>query len=97
MTTTIIADSLLPRPKLDCDGGYDVAVKGASAVVMRLLGSSEPPNVTNLTYTYGTYYKSLTLISLLPRCSTLLKFLSPSDHLVPSNLSIHMAKDLNSQ
>jgi len=33
MTTTIIAESLLPRPKLDCDGGYDVAMKGASVVV----------------------------------------------------------------
>ena len=29
----ITADSLPPRPKLDCDGGYDVAVKGASVVV----------------------------------------------------------------
>ena len=27
------ADSLLPRPKLDYDGGYNVAVKGASVVV----------------------------------------------------------------
>jgi hypothetical protein len=25
-------DSLLPRPKLDCDGGYDAAIKGASVV-----------------------------------------------------------------
>ena len=30
---TIIVDSLLPRPKLDYDVGYDVAVKGASVVV----------------------------------------------------------------
>ena len=30
---TITADSLLPRPKLDCDRGYDVAMKGASVVV----------------------------------------------------------------
>jgi hypothetical protein len=30
---TITIDSLLPRPKLDCDVGYDVAVKGASVVV----------------------------------------------------------------
>ena len=29
----ITADSLLPRPKLDCDGGYDVGVKGPSVVV----------------------------------------------------------------
>jgi hypothetical protein len=29
---TITVDSLLPRPKLDCDVGYDVAVKGASVV-----------------------------------------------------------------
>ena len=33
MATTITADSLLPRPKLDCNRGYDVAVKGASVVV----------------------------------------------------------------
>ena len=31
---TITADSLLPRPKLDCDVGYDAAVKGASIVVL---------------------------------------------------------------
>jgi hypothetical protein len=30
---TITADILLPRPKSDCDRGYDVAVKGASVVV----------------------------------------------------------------
>jgi len=30
---TITADSLLLRPKLDCDGGYDVAMKGPSVVV----------------------------------------------------------------
>ena len=30
---TIIVDSLLPRPKLDYDVGYDVAVKGVSVVV----------------------------------------------------------------
>jgi hypothetical protein len=30
---TITVDNLLPRPKLDCDVGYDVAVKGASVVV----------------------------------------------------------------
>ena len=29
----ITTDSLLPRPKLDCDGGYDMAVKGPSVVV----------------------------------------------------------------
>ena len=29
----ITVDSLLPRPKLDCDVSYDVAVKGASVVV----------------------------------------------------------------
>jgi hypothetical protein len=31
---TITADSLLPRPKLDCDEGYDVVVKGPSVVVL---------------------------------------------------------------
>ena len=31
---TITVDSLLPRPKLDCDVGYDTAVKGASVVVV---------------------------------------------------------------
>jgi hypothetical protein len=30
---TITVDSLLPRPKLNCDVGYDTAVKGASVVV----------------------------------------------------------------
>ena len=33
MAITITADSLLSRPKLDCDGGYDAAVKGPSVVV----------------------------------------------------------------
>ena len=33
---TITVDSLLPMPKLDCDVGYDVAVKGASVVVLYL-------------------------------------------------------------
>jgi hypothetical protein len=33
MATTITADSLLPRPKLDCYVGCDAAVKGASVVV----------------------------------------------------------------
>ena len=37
MATTITANSLLPRPKLDCDRGYDVAVKGASVVVDNVL------------------------------------------------------------
>ena len=31
---TITVDSLLPRLKLNCDVGYDVAVKGASVVVV---------------------------------------------------------------
>ena len=30
----ITVDSLLSRPKLDCDRDYDVAVKGASVVVI---------------------------------------------------------------
>jgi hypothetical protein len=30
---TITVDSLLPRPKLDCDVGYDAAVKDTSVVV----------------------------------------------------------------
>jgi hypothetical protein len=30
---SITADNLLSRLKLDCDVGYDVAVKGASIVV----------------------------------------------------------------
>ena len=34
MTTTITADSLPPKPKLDCYGGYDMVVKGASVVVI---------------------------------------------------------------
>ena len=34
MAMSITADSLLPRPKLDCDVGYDAAVKGASVVVL---------------------------------------------------------------
>ena len=36
MAMTITVDSLLPRPKLDCDGGYGVAVKGPSIVVHAL-------------------------------------------------------------
>jgi hypothetical protein len=32
--TIITADSLLLRPKLDCDGGYDVAMKRPSVVVL---------------------------------------------------------------
>jgi hypothetical protein len=31
---TITVDSLPPTPKLDCNGGYDVAVKGPSVVVI---------------------------------------------------------------
>ena len=31
--TTITVDSLLPRPKLDCNVGYDAAIKGVSVVV----------------------------------------------------------------
>ena len=34
MTMTITAESLLPRLKLDCDGGYIMAVKDANAVVI---------------------------------------------------------------
>jgi hypothetical protein len=41
MTTTL--DSLLPRPKLDYDGGYDVAVKGLSVVVEVLFGLLDGP------------------------------------------------------
>ena len=33
MAMSITADSLLARPKLDCNVGYDAAVKGASVVV----------------------------------------------------------------
>jgi hypothetical protein len=33
MAMSITADSLLPRPKLDSDVGYDATVKGASVVV----------------------------------------------------------------
>jgi hypothetical protein len=33
MAMSITADSLLPRPKLDCDVGYNMATKGASIVV----------------------------------------------------------------
>ena len=41
MTTTITADNLLPSPKLDCDVSYDVAVKGASVVVLRSVQDQE--------------------------------------------------------
>ena len=34
MAMTITADSLLPKPKCGCDGGYDVAMKGLSVVVL---------------------------------------------------------------
>ena len=33
MAMTITIDILLSRPKLDCDGGYDAAVKGLRVVV----------------------------------------------------------------
>jgi hypothetical protein len=33
MAVTITVDILLLRPKLDCDRGYDAAVKGLSVVV----------------------------------------------------------------
>ena len=36
MAMTITVDNLLPRPKLDCNGGYDTAVKGPSVVVSRI-------------------------------------------------------------
>ena len=36
MAMTITTDSLLSKPKSDCDRGYDVAVKGASVVVLYL-------------------------------------------------------------
>ena len=36
MAMSITADSLLPRPKLDCDVGYDAVVKGASVAVIVL-------------------------------------------------------------
>jgi hypothetical protein len=36
MAMTITADNLLLMPKLDCNGGYDVAMKGLSVVVIGL-------------------------------------------------------------
>ena len=33
MAMTLTVDSLLPRLKLDCDGGYDMVVKGLSVVL----------------------------------------------------------------
>jgi hypothetical protein len=36
---SITADSLLSRPKLDYDGGYDVAMKGPSVVVKLVLSA----------------------------------------------------------
>jgi len=45
MAMSITTDSLLPRLKLDCDVGYDAAMKGASVVVVGALGrpASPPP------------------------------------------------------
>jgi hypothetical protein len=40
MAMTITANSFLPRPKLDCDGGYDAAVKGPSVVVIYFRSNS---------------------------------------------------------
>ena len=40
---TITADSLLPRPKLDCDVGYNVAMKGVSVVVYAWIWVICPP------------------------------------------------------
>ena len=34
MAMSITADSLLPRPKFDCDVSYDAVVKGACVVVI---------------------------------------------------------------
>ena len=46
---SVTADSLLPRPKLDYDVGYDVVVKGASVVVYKgRTGLSPPTNYHNL-------------------------------------------------
>jgi len=36
MAMTITVDNLLPRPKLDCNRGYDTAMKGPSVVVSRI-------------------------------------------------------------
>ena len=41
MTTTITADSLLLSPKLDYDVSYDVAMKGASVVVLHSVQDQE--------------------------------------------------------
>ena len=47
---TITVDSLLPRLKLDCNVGYNTAVKGASVVVMvRSLGPDLPKGITVIT------------------------------------------------
>ena len=43
---TITIDSLLPRLKLDCDVGYDVAVKGASVVVLTYARPLAPAHPT---------------------------------------------------
>jgi hypothetical protein len=37
LAMTITIASLLPRQKLDCDGCYDVAIKGSSVVVLASL------------------------------------------------------------
>ena len=34
---TITINSLLPRPKLDCDVGYDAAAKGVIVVVLAIV------------------------------------------------------------
>ena len=45
---TISTESLLPRPKLDCDGGYDVAVKGVSEVVVVPMPDVQPVGGHNM-------------------------------------------------
>ena len=52
---TITIDSLLPRLKLDCNVGYNAAVKGASVVVMvRSLSLDLPKGITVITC-WGLY------------------------------------------
>jgi hypothetical protein len=50
---TITVDSLLPRLKLDCDVGYDAAVRGASVVVYS--ASKTINEVGNMILWYGMF------------------------------------------
>ena len=53
---TITIDSLLPRPKLDYDVGYDATMKGASVVVSLCMKDGKKGNHHSITCVCGAVY-----------------------------------------